>query len=634
MNIEHLDKGLIYTDFEGCIGCNNCIRECPILEANVAVIDEDGNSKIHLDGEACVLCGTCIDTCAHDVRRFKDDCQSFFDDLSSKRRPISVIIAPAFLLNYPSDYKHVLGYLKKLGVNRVYSVSFGADITSWAYLNYIAERKAKGEAVNKISQPCPVVVSYIEKHKTELLDSLMPIQSPMMCTAIYLKQYMGIQDDLAFLSPCIGKKIEIESSRGKGMIQYNVTFDALMKHIKREGVNLRLQPSFDDEIDYGIGSLYPTPGGLRENVEFYMGQEVMTVQVEGEHHLYGYLQALPEWINRKKESPTLIDALNCARGCNYGPGTQFRNTKNDYVLVETHNLKKDKYASYVDEEGNVIYEPAKRLAMLNEKFKDIKLEDFLCRYDNRAVHKREISATEMQDIYNSMLKTTSESRDVDCRACGYQSCKNLMEAVALGINSINNCSQYLKTKIEAQMEYQHDVIKQFDMVEDLIRKLNEDNIRISEGTTDINESVENAVSRSEQMRQTLEAVQEAVKKLTTAFSEITSISRQSNMLSINATIEAAHAGQHGRGFAVVATEMGNLANKTMENVAKNTQYSEEIFGVLEELVNTTNEFVDQIDHIKSSASDITENAVDISSKSEDIIKIMDELRDGEQNSIT
>lgn len=50
----------------------------------------------------------------------------------------------------------------------------------------------------------------------------MPIHSPMMCAAIYTKKYAGIKDKLAFISPCIAKKAEIEDPNTHGYISYNV----------------------------------------------------------------------------------------------------------------------------------------------------------------------------------------------------------------------------------------------------------------------------------------------------------------------------------------------------------------------------------------------------------------------------
>ena len=625
MNLNQLDKGLIYTDCTGCIGCNNCIRKCPVLTANVVVTDDEGNNKIHLDGDACILCGTCIDTCTHDVRRYRDDCEQFFSDLKSKRVTVSVLIAPAFLLNYPNEYKKVLGYLKSLGVNKFYSVSYGADITTWAYLNYLTRHGTTDRAAGKISQPCPVVVSYIEKHQPELLPNLIPIQSPLMCMAVYLKHYMGVKDDLAFLSPCIGKKIEIESPRGMGMVRYNVTFNALLERIKDDKVNLRIQPELDDEISYGIGSLYPAPGGLRENVEFFAGQDAMVVQVEGEHHLYDYLQALPGWINRRKETPLLVDALNCAAGCNHGPGTQFRHAKNDNVLMETHNLKKKKYASFVTDSGDISFDPADRFAALNEQFKDLVLEDFMCGYESSSQPGRKISTMEANTVYEQLLKHDDESRRIDCSACGYSSCAGLVEAVTLGINHLDNCTHYVRNKLEKQMSYQEAVVRNFGVVKSLIAKLNEDNVRISAGTSLINTSAEDAVTQGEQMRRTLSEVQDTIKKVTVVFSEITGIARQSNMLSINASIEAAHAGQHGRGFSVVASEMGDLAKKTMANATTNAEYSEDIFKVLGKLVETTNNLMDQINRIKNSTGEITGNVDEIKSGSEDILRVMDSM---------
>lgn len=124
-----------------------------------------------------------------------------FEDLKRGER-ISLLIAPAFKANYPSEYESVLGGLKSLGVNRMINVSFGADITTWGYLNYISKYQFTGG----ISQPCPAIVGYIERYIPDLLPRLFPVQSPLMCAAIYARKQMGITDKLAFISPCVAKK--------------------------------------------------------------------------------------------------------------------------------------------------------------------------------------------------------------------------------------------------------------------------------------------------------------------------------------------------------------------------------------------------------------------------------------------
>lgn len=173
-------EGLIYTN-ENCIGCNRCISVCPVITANRA-IEKDGKTVIEVDSDYCVACGVCFD-CDHKARSFRDDTDKFFEDLKRGEK-ISLLLAPAFSANYPEEYKRVLGGLKKLGVNRIISVSFGADITTWAYLHYISKHHFTGG----ISQPCPAVVNYIEHYIPELLPRLMPVHSPMMCAAIYMKK--------------------------------------------------------------------------------------------------------------------------------------------------------------------------------------------------------------------------------------------------------------------------------------------------------------------------------------------------------------------------------------------------------------------------------------------------------------
>ena len=43
---------------------------------------------------------------------------------------------------------------------------------------------------------------------SELIPRLIPVHSPMMCTAIYMKKYMQVSDSIAFISSCIAKKVE------------------------------------------------------------------------------------------------------------------------------------------------------------------------------------------------------------------------------------------------------------------------------------------------------------------------------------------------------------------------------------------------------------------------------------------
>ncbi|WP_120498170.1 methyl-accepting chemotaxis protein [Kiloniella sp. EL199] len=119
-----------------------------------------------------------------------------------------------------------------------------------------------------------------------------------------------------------------------------------------------------------------------------------------------------------------------------------------------------------------------------------------------------------------------------------------------------------------------------------------------------------AVSKADANIATIKGLEEASNRIGEVVGLISDIAEQTNLLALNATIEAARAGEAGKGFAVVASEVKNLANQT----AKAT---EEISGQVDEMQDVTKTAVTAIEAIGKTIESMNEISVSISTAIEE-----------------
>lgn len=429
-------KEIIFVNSENCTGCNKCILECPIDYANVSFL-YDGKRKIKVEPSRCLHCGHCIEICDHNARDYNDNTEQFFIDLENGEN-ISVIAAPSIRFNF-EKYKNLFGFLKSKGAKVIYDVSYGADIAAWAYMKIT---KGKKDA-SIISQPCPIIVNYIEKYRPELIPHLAPVQSPAVSTAIYMKKYKNISGKIAFLSPCIGKIDEFNDENTKNNVNYNVTYKKLLKYLENNNIDINsFEESDFDSPESGMGFLFSRPGGLKENINYY-SDKLWIRQVDGHENAYKYLDKYSGKVKNKQKLPDYIDILNCSQGCNLGSATN-KNIDDDEINHRTNLLKQEKIETLSKKETDFLFK---------QFDKELNINDFIRNYlDKSGLIKKifEPFENDYEKIYNNLYKVTEDSRNINCFTCGYGSCQNFAKALYNELDHKDSCIYYNR---QLEMEF-------------------------------------------------------------------------------------------------------------------------------------------------------------------------------------
>jgi two-component system, NtrC family, sensor kinase len=414
---------VVSTIKEKCRRCYTCVRKCPAKAIKV----EDGQAKVVT--ERCIACGSCILVCRQEAKAIRDSI-SPVKELFWKSEEIVACLAPSFPAAFPQAKPgQIISAVKRLGFTEVTEVAFGADLVAKAHARLVKLNNHK----MFISSPCPALVLYIKKYFPSLVPSLTPIVSPMVAMGRVIKRAYRPGAKVVFIGPCIAKKAEIDDPEVAGDIDAVLTFRELDRMFQEAGLILEKLPESDPDGPVPrMGRIFPVPGGLLRSAS--LKEDICRNQILVTEGKEACTQILNELLEGAVETK-FLDLLFC-EGCINGPA--FPNELSVFA-------RKELVANYVQSRARTEREDRHKADL--RKYKNISLRRSFTADDRRLT-------TPSPDIIREILRRTNKIHpedELNCGACGYNSCQEKASAVYWGLAENEMCLPYLIDQLEENL---------------------------------------------------------------------------------------------------------------------------------------------------------------------------------------
>jgi iron only hydrogenase large subunit-like protein/uncharacterized Fe-S cluster-containing protein len=407
---------IVFTRKARCRDCHRCLRACPVKAIRV----HDGQAQVV--PERCIACGTCIRECPQKAKAYRNDVAEAIRCVSRKGRTVASV-APAYAGVFePWEQRRLASALRRLGFGLVAETAVAAKEVARAGATYIQDHPSDPH----VWASCPAIIEYVRRYRPDQASLLVPVASPMLAHARWLKQRFGTDTRVVFIGPCVAKKAEAERADVAGTVDAVLTFEELGEWLAQESIALSAcEESEFDEVA-GEARLYPLPeGALRTAhlVKRELGREAFSVSGFSDvEHALELLSSEP--------SSRVVEPLFCPGGCANGPATASkRNLHARRFAVEQHASATGKCVTATVDNG-----------LLIDRGPAAQIPDVI-----------PVSESSIEEMLARTGKTAPEDR-LDCGACGYASCRDNAIAAVRGMAEPDMCIPHMRRLAEMRTD--------------------------------------------------------------------------------------------------------------------------------------------------------------------------------------